>query len=339
MNEPNTEPLVSVVMGAYNCMEFVGHAIESILNQTYRNIEFIIIDDCSTDSTFDIIKGYAERDARVKVVRNETNRGLGYSLNLGMSLAKGKFVARMDADDISKPHRLEEQVKFLNKNPEVACVGTSAERFGDISLTGRIFKVIHAKKTIGEIRVWLLIGTPMFHPSVMFNKSIMEKLGMNYDPEFRRAQDYELWSRLAFSAPMANIDKPLHCYRYHKSMASNIASEEQRRRSSVMQKRVLEKLLGRCPSADEMKSHSLLAFGQTLASEEIEQLEQWMETCFSSASGNVMFDKNALWQMLTDRRVCILRNSISNRIKRLKHFFNKTSFYSYNPVTVLKLLK
>ena len=120
-------PLISVIMPAYNAEKYIGEAIESILNQTLKDFELIIVNDASTDSTGNIIKSYAEKDSRIVVLVNENNLNIAGSLNRGISVAKGTFIARMDADDIALPERLEMQAKVMSENPQVAVVGNDIQ--------------------------------------------------------------------------------------------------------------------------------------------------------------------------------------------------------------------
>lgn len=124
-------PLIYVVMSCYNREKYVVEAIESILNQTYTNFEFIIIDDCSTDNTFEIVKEYAKKDNRILALKNDKNYCYVHSLNKGIEIAKGKYIARMDDDDISLPERFEKQVEFLEKNEDIIALGTFIEIFSD----------------------------------------------------------------------------------------------------------------------------------------------------------------------------------------------------------------
>ena len=125
------QPLVSVIMGIYNTAKSLPDSIESILNQTYKNWELIMCDDCSTDNTFEVANFYAEKYSNIKVIKNEKNMRLAYSLNQCLKEAKGEYIARMDADDISMPFRFEKQVEFLNDNPEFMCVGSTIIPFDE----------------------------------------------------------------------------------------------------------------------------------------------------------------------------------------------------------------
>ncbi len=333
------EPMVSVIMGAYNSQNYIGPAIDSILKQTYRNIEFIIIDDCSTDSTPDILKRYSQKDKRIRIVTNEFNRGLGYSLNLGVDMANGAYIARMDADDISAPKRFERQVAFLKKNTDVACVGTSARRIGNVKGLGKVFRVIHSPQSHEDIQAWLLLGTPMFHPSVMFNAQIIKKLGINYDPNFRRAQDYELWTRLVFLSKMRNIDEPLHAYRYSPKMASVVAADEQRRRARILQSHMLNKLLGRKPTEEELELHSKFVFQSELGQSEIKEIDSWLNYCISMSKANGLFNTNSLKKVFATRRAVIIRNNLASRITRIRQYYMEANLSLLNMRTVMNILR
>jgi glycosyltransferase involved in cell wall biosynthesis len=133
-------PKVSVVMSVYNGEKYLCEAIDSILNQTFENFEFLIVNDGSTDRTLEILQSY--RDPRIKVINNERNIGLTASLNKGLKIAKGEYVARMDADDVSFPHRLEQQKAFLDRNPRVAMVGSWAEVIDESGKTQETWRVL-----------------------------------------------------------------------------------------------------------------------------------------------------------------------------------------------------
>lgn len=326
-------------MGVYNCEKYVGEAIRSILNQDYKNLEFLIIDDCSTDNTPSILSNYSEKDSRIKILRNDKNRGLGYSLALGMNQAKGEYIARMDADDISSFNRISTQVKYLIKNPDIVCVGTSAKRFGDISIVGKIFGTIHSKTKHEQIKAWLLIGTPMFHPSVMFNNRLMRSLGLNYNSNYRRAQDYELWTRLVFKAKMANIDRPLHYYRYHREMASNVSSSEQRHKARDLHVRMLKQLIGRSPTEIELYYHQLFAFGQNLNMEDLRNVDSWLQFLYDNSTISKCYDPASVKEMISTRRVVVIRTSIKSRIKRIKYYYSRSLLSRFSIRIFLMLLR
>jgi glycosyltransferase involved in cell wall biosynthesis len=199
-------PLISVVLSVYNAEPYLVEAIESILNQTYENFEFIIINDGSTDRSLKIIKSYD--DKRIICISRE-NKGLIASLNEGIQKARGKYIVRMDADDISLPKRFEAQVAFMEKNQDIDLCGTSVTAFGD-NIKSNVWKPSKDNKTI---QTQLLFSSPLFHPTVIMRRDVILKYDLLYDEKFKHAEDFELWSRFAKYTKISNIQKPLLKYR------------------------------------------------------------------------------------------------------------------------------
>lgn len=214
------EILISVLMPVYNGSDFLNEAIDSILNQTYSNFELIIIDDGSNDKSIDIIRSY--KDQRIKLYQNENNKGLIYTLNKGLSLANGKYIARMDADDICLPNRLEVQINFLESNPEIAILGGSF-----IYLNTNFEK--HFPLSDEKIRVLLLERTSFAHPCVVLRKSAIEEKKLSYDERYNFAEDYHLWTMASITnLKMANLDDVLIYYRQHTNQISSAKFEQQK---------------------------------------------------------------------------------------------------------------
>lgn len=157
-------PTITVLMPVFNCELYIKDAVDSILNQTYNNFEFLIIDDASTDETVSIIKAYT--DSRIKLIEKPINTGLTNSLNQGLKLAKGKYIARMDGDDISLPERFEKQITFLEKNPEVVLCGSWFNVIGSEL-------VIKTPENYEDIKLALLKGNCIAHPSVMMRNKFL----------------------------------------------------------------------------------------------------------------------------------------------------------------------
>jgi len=197
-------PKVSVVMSVYNGEKYLREAIESILNQSFREFEFIIVNDGSTDKTTEIIGSY--NDSRIAIINNEKNIGLTKSLNKGLKIVKGEYVARMDADDISLPERLEKQVKFLDSHKNVGLVGAPPILIDE---RGNGLRLIKMKTKSEEIKKGLWKGNQFCHGSVMFRKECLEKAGF-YREEFKTAQDYDLWLRISEFWNIANLKEPLY---------------------------------------------------------------------------------------------------------------------------------
>lgn len=214
-------PEITVLMSVYNGEKYLREAIESILNQTYKNFEFLIINDGSTDSSRDIILSY--NDPRIQLVDNEQNIGLTRSLNKGLKLARGEYIARMDADDISMPERLGKEVAFLDQNKNVGLVGTY---YLMINENGKALHTIKCLTEGGELKDKLLIGNQFGHGSVMFRAECIEKVGL-YREEFKSAQDYDLWLRIADFFDVANIPEVLYNWRLNFNSVSVVRKVRQ----------------------------------------------------------------------------------------------------------------
>jgi len=195
----------------------VKKAIDSILNQTWKEIEFIIINDNPKDELINsLILEY--KDARIVYLRNEENMGLAFSLNRGIKHAKGNYLARMDADDISLPNRIEEQVRFLQSNTDVSIVGCwiiSIDKYGIHSNNVSKCPTSHR-----EIKAATFLGAPMFHPSVIFRKNVFEQHNLSYNEKYKYSQDYELWSRAVHKVKVCNLETPLLLWRDTDNRAS-----------------------------------------------------------------------------------------------------------------------
>lgn len=196
-----SKPVVSVVMSVFNGERFLAEAIESILNQSFRDFEFIIVNDGSTDGTTSILESYEKSDSRVRVYFQE-NKGLIASLNRGCGLAQGKYVARMDADDVSLPDRLERQVRFLEQHEEVGLLGGAAEIID--SQGGWLFLVRPALED-ETIRAGLRsFSFPVFHSAVLMRKQTFDEVG-GYRAQFQHAEDYDLCLRIVDRWEVANL--------------------------------------------------------------------------------------------------------------------------------------
>lgn len=216
-------PRVSVVMSVYNGEAYLKQAVDSILEQSFRNLEFIVVDDASQDHSVQILNDIAVHDNRLLVLRNEVNLGLTRSLNRGLAAARGQYFARMDADDLSLPERLASQVEFLDRYPEIGIVGSGARL---IEENGNIIKEIIPPTGNEEIQAELLIKNHFGHPEIMARTSVLREIG-GYDENLRYAQDYELWSRLKTVTRFAALPEVLYVWRNRRSNITNSQRSEQ----------------------------------------------------------------------------------------------------------------
>jgi glycosyltransferase involved in cell wall biosynthesis len=209
-------PKVSVLMPVYNGEAYLNDAIESILTQTYKDFEFLIINDGSTDASDKIIRSY--NDQRIVYIYHKTNRGVSHSLNTGLARAKGKYVSRMDCDDISMPDRVEQQVRFLEKNPDYGLVGCL---FGLIDRNSILYD-IGGIKLFGneELKLALLFGNVFCHGEVTFRKNILTKHRLSYSPKYI-CEDYDLWIEMSKFTNFKIIPSMLYKYRVHDKSISN----------------------------------------------------------------------------------------------------------------------
>ncbi len=192
-------PRISVVMSVYNGERHLEEAVASILNQSFSDFEFIIINDGSTDRTVEIIESFS--DSRIRLIHNDGNIGLTKSLNKGIELSNGEFIARMDADDISLPERFKKQIDFLDAHPEIGITGTNVRAIGENSKPK--YKIKYPENH--WLIYWsLLFSNPMCHPSVMIRKEVLNKYG-NYNSQLKSSQDFELWSRLIGQTKFHNL--------------------------------------------------------------------------------------------------------------------------------------
>lgn len=206
-------PLVSVIMPVYNAENYLAEAIESILKQTYRNFEFIIVDDASTDNSKPIIKKYAKKDRRIRSYFSKSNHGEAAARNLGFSKARGEYIAVMDGDDISDNKRLEKQVDYLTKHRDTVVMGSN---ISIMDSTSTVYGERHYTENDREIRKEIGWKSPFAHPTVMMKKNALD-LAKGYDEGLLQAPDYDLWFRLLRLGKGHNLQEKLLIYRVHDS--------------------------------------------------------------------------------------------------------------------------
>lgn len=225
-------PLISVIMSVYSePVEWMRQAIDSILNQTFTDFEFIIVNDNPQRlENVTLLDSYASEDKRIRVIHNEKNLGLPTSLNRALDIVMGKYVARMDADDISLPDRFQYQYDFLETHLEYGICGTYARFIDEHSKVGQKVRLGH---TNDELKARLLFYSPFMHPSIMARSSLICRL--KYDESFRVAQDVELWLRMSRETKFYNIPQYLIFYRVH-------SKNSKKRESRTLQIEILKRL-------------------------------------------------------------------------------------------------
>lgn len=218
----DAEPTVSVLLPVYNDEPFLRAALDSVLTQTWTDFELIAVDDGSTDGSSEILAEAARRDPRVRV-QHRPNGGIISALNDAIGVARGRYLARMDGDDLSEPTRFARQVEFLDAHPEVVAVGATYRLLG--TMTGDVVM----PRSASQCRDRLLIATPVAHGAAMIRRDSLQDNNIRYRPEFRHAEDFRLFSELAAVGELANLPDVLYRVRVHPAQISSTAEVQQRR--------------------------------------------------------------------------------------------------------------
>ena len=262
-------PTVSVVMPVYNRSDLVGRAIESILNQTFTDFEFIIVDDGSTDNTPDVVRSYAKKDKRIRFLSYGQNRGVGYARQYGLDAARGEFVAVMDSDDLSLPDRLAATVRFLRKNPEFVGVSGQVRIFTDNMPASDIkASVSHAPK-IDSVTIKrsghrygldLIFSNSFQNTTALFRRAFVQKNNIHYDLSLKNAEDYDFWASFVIKGGLlAELNETLGYIRIHKSYAPDYYNEMQENSKKVV-RRLIARFYG--PNEDEVAYGTLTLLEQ-----------------------------------------------------------------------------
>jgi len=206
------KPTVSVLIPVYNAGSFLVPAIESILNQSLKNLEIIAIDDGSTDNSFAILKTLAKKDKRLRVYKNTKNQNIANTLNRAIKLAKGKYLARMDADDIASENRLKLQIEYLKSHPNTVIVGGQCQT---IDIDGKVLGHKNFPTTDTKIKQSLFEFNPIQHPTIVINRRLIPENYKFYDPTLPPAEDLDMYFRLAKFGKFANLKQYVLKYRQY----------------------------------------------------------------------------------------------------------------------------
>jgi glycosyltransferase involved in cell wall biosynthesis len=240
MVDSTKEPMISVIMPVFNGERFLREAIDSILAQTFSDFEFIIIDDGSKDRSLAIIQDYAAKDSRIQIVVNDVNIGIAKSLNKGIDIAQGKYIARMDADDISLPERFQKQVEFMEIHPEIGALGGNTQV---IDTDGNFKKFINLPSS-NPLILWLMcFENPMCHPSTLIRYELLHQVGGYRD--FRASEDYDLWQRMSEITRLANLDQTIVLYRLHGGNLSSLPNKSRSMERNDIRQRAITHILGK----------------------------------------------------------------------------------------------
>jgi glycosyltransferase involved in cell wall biosynthesis len=296
-------PKVTVLMPVYNGEIYLREAMDSILNQTFTDFEFLIINDGSTDKSADIIRSY--RDARIRLVENEKNLGLIATLNKGIDLSRGEYIARMDCDDISLPERLGTQVEFMDRNNSIGISGTFAKAVGDESSFLYEYPVEFDKAKCVN-----LFTNAFAHPTVIFRKDVLVENGLKYDPAFIHAEDFDLWVRASRATLMSNIPETLVLYRIHHNQISTNFLQLQKETTRKIYQYQIEGL-GISPTPTELDTHFSIAFLEDFPLiQAVKDAYAWLDKLKQANATSKEYPEPAFTDMLSEYWMGICNRSI-----------------------------
>lgn len=318
-------PKVSVIMPVYNGEKYLAEAIESIFRQTFRDFEFIIVDDGSTDRTFSILNRYAQKDNRIKILRNSTNRGLAASRNMAIDASVGMYLALMDADDICQAERLAIQTEFLDRNQDLFIVGSWALK---IDPFGNPLEPWCLPKQDRLIRWHILFrNSKIFcNPSVIMRRDIFRIAGLYNESSI--SEDIDLWTRIFFhqDLKLSNITKVLVNYRVHEKSISSSAREEQERDSWEIRTKLLTDFLGYQVNRNAIASYES---GSVLEKDEIPEIVQTWLAAFRKYRVDFslnLFNRLQIYREILSRIVGYVSINGSDRTIRLAELKHALGF-------------
>lgn len=298
-----TVPLISVLMPVYNARETLTEAARCILKQTLGDFELIMVDDGSSDDSRAVIEDLAWEDSRIRTVFQE-NHGVGGALNRALDLARGKYLARMDADDLTPPTRFAEQVEFLDKHPEITVVGGWHRTFG----SGEP-RVTPTPTESAHINTVLIFRNPISHPTVMMRHDAFRDYGWRYTCARRFPEDYDLWVTITEHHRIVNLPGVYLEYRIWPGSICQQRWPEFEDHQVAIQCRLLGRL-GLAVSAEERRIHQALAFDQIPAEEVfLRAAHGWLRRILEQNQQAQRFEALALIRTLTGRYVALLKHA------------------------------
>lgn len=325
----NSVPHITVLMPVYNAGRYLREAIDSILSQSFTNFEFLIINDGSSDNSEEIIKSYT--DTRIRYIKNETNIKLIATLNKGIDLATGKYIARMDADDTSENTRLQVQYEYMEQNPDVALCGSWFKMFGDKNI------VVKYESDHNHIMAKMLYQCHFCHPSVIMRKQSVQSFAVKFDPFFIHAEDYDFFTRIGEKHKLANIQQVLLNYRTHAQSISQQNKQIQDEKSIVIKKRLF-KNIGLTVSEADLELYRTIGQHEYGAGiDYLQNTQQLLEKMLAANEQSGYFEKDFFRKLLSSFWLNVIYNSNTAKASLEKYY---SSFLSkYQPLSAQQKLK
>jgi len=327
----STAPQISVLLPVHNGARFVGAAIDSVLAQSFGDFELLVVDDGSTDDTREIVRGCP--DARVRLHVNERRTGVASALNRGLPLARGRYLARMDADDCCDPDRFSTQVQYLQDNPRTFLVGSGYRLAGN----GREVRLPHDD---AQIRFHLSRFNCISHPTVMFRLDEFRRHGLGFDPAFRHAEDYACWVRCSrLGLKLANVPRPLVTYRRHRQQASSVHRAEQARTARSI---IVEQLahIGLRPDPRQERLHfSILQRDYGADEDYLDRAGRWIAALLEANRAAGYYDEALMESFYAERwfRIAYQATGLGPRLLRRWRGAAFSRGFRPEPVEALKL--
>jgi glycosyltransferase involved in cell wall biosynthesis len=312
-------PLVTVLMPVFNGEKYLNKAIQSIIDQTYDNFEFLILDDGSTDNSIRIVKSY--NDSRIRHIISPVNRGIEKTLNKGLKLAEGKYIARMDCDDISLPRRLQNQVAYMEQNPEIGVLGAAMQ----IIKNGRPTKVRRWPATDYQIKIHLLFQNPLSHPVIMIRKETLN--GIDYPEDCNYCEDYRLWTILASHTKFANLPDILLQYRIHDNQITKKLSQLSASGARKAREAYIINLFPDSSPEELLIHHQISERDRNI---NLIKAKQWLEKLATINEQKALFNHDALLAVLANNWWKCCKNNKTTGLKTWDIY--KSSFLSSIPL-------
>lgn len=322
-------PKISVILPVYNTEKFINEAVQSILDQTFTDFELLILNDASTDNTLSVLNQFT--DPRIRIISNEQNLKVVKTLNKGLDLAKGEFIARMDADDISHPQRFEKQLNYFKSHPDVDFCGTWVQNFGSEDL------IMRAAFTHDNIKARLLFLNPIFHPSIMFKKEGFTKHDLRFDESFTNAEDYGLWAKAIDLIKFANVPEVLLKYRIHAENVSVLKSSNQSVLDDIHYRVYKEffRKIGVKYNEDNLRMHRTLALVSfdKISLADFKSYLAWLDDIFDANLKSRYLSIPALANVITSFHLYLIRkagfspSTVTLLLKHMRRF--KSSYFIY----------
>ncbi len=316
--------VISCIMANYNTpKKYLDASIRSILEQDYNDFELIIVDDASTDDSLKTLEEYQKKDHRIVILRNEENIGLAASLNKAMAVSKGKYIIRMDTDDISLPSRFRKQLKFMEDNRDISVAGTFAKKIGD-SDDYMVSPFCNAQ----YCKAQLLYAPCLIHPSVIIRKSFLDKNKLSYNEKYKCSQDFDLWTRCAEVGNICIQSEVLLLYRVHNSQVSTAKREMQKNYAKEIGLRQLKKL-ELCPTSDEIHMHLVLCRLEKYSQDMLFRMINWRDKIVSANDNIGIYDKKSLRTMINDRASNVVLTSDISFQKKIHGIIRINGIYIF----------